>query len=149
MLIAERIQKVTDALGAVSVLTEQKFLAIGDSVERAVAILSRMAVTFETLLSQMRSNVVIQAKHDLALAAGEAGRLSDATGSEVPTLERMGHTTEAIKSRITATWICWRSMRGSFRPVWAKRESTSWGSRSKSAAPESWRRTLSNGLATS
>jgi hypothetical protein len=102
MLIAERIQKVTDALGAVSVLTEQKFLAIGDSVERAVAILSRMAVTFETLLSQMRSNVVIQAKHDLALAAGEAGRLSDATGSEVPTLERMGHTTEAIKSRITA-----------------------------------------------
>ena len=103
MLITERIQKAMDALGEVSVLTEQKFLAIGGSVERAVAILARMAVTFETLLSQMRSNVVIQAKHDLALAAGEAGRLADGPGSEVPTLERLGHMTEAIKSRITAT----------------------------------------------
>lgn len=102
MSVAKRIHQTTDALGAVSVLTEQKFLAIGNSVERAAAVLAHLTVTFETLLSEMQSDEVIQAKKDLACAAVTAGRLADAPGSEAAVLERLAHMTEAINARMAA-----------------------------------------------
>lgn len=102
MSVTERIQQATDALGAIGVLTEQKFLAIGDSVERAVAILDHLTVTFEALLAEMQSGAVMQARQDLALAATEAGRLADAPGSEAAALQRLADTTDAINARIAA-----------------------------------------------
>ena len=87
--ITERIQQTTEALGAISLLTERKFLAIGDRVERAVAILARLAATFEALLQEMRSDAVVQARQAIALAADEAGRLADAPYSEAAMLERL------------------------------------------------------------
>jgi hypothetical protein len=102
MSITERIQQSTDALGAISVLTEQKFSAIGDRVERAVTILDHLTVTFEALLAEIQSDAVVQAKQDLALAASEAASLADAPASEAAALDRLAHTTDAINARITA-----------------------------------------------
>ena len=102
MLTADEIQQLAGTLGTISALTEQKFLAIGKSVEQAVEILALLATTFEGLHAELRSDAVVQAKQDLAQTSAEAARLADAPGSEAAALERLAHVTEAISSRITA-----------------------------------------------
>jgi hypothetical protein len=102
MLNTERIQLTAHTLGAIGVLTEQKFTAIGDSVERAVEILARLDVTFEALLAKMQGDAMIRAKRQLTLAAAEAIKLAGAPVSEVASLGRLAHLANAINSRITA-----------------------------------------------
>ncbi len=98
----DQIRQSTDALGAIGVLTEQKFLAIGDRVERAVAILGHLSTTFEALLAEMRSGAVLQSRQNIALAAIAAKRLADAPGSEATGLQQLAKMTEAINARINA-----------------------------------------------
>jgi hypothetical protein len=100
--ITERIQQTADALGTIENLTEQKFLAIGNSVEQAVAVLARLGTTFDGLLAEMQSDAVVQAKQDLALAAAEAASRADAPGQQAAALERLAQVTGSINVRISA-----------------------------------------------
>jgi hypothetical protein len=100
--ISERLQQSIEVLGGIGSLTEFKFVAIGDCIQRAVAILGHLTVTFEGLLAEMQSEAVLQAKQDIALAAAEAGRLADAAGTEAAGLGRLEQVTRAIHIRITA-----------------------------------------------
>ncbi len=100
--ISERLQQSIEVLGGIGSLTEFKFVEIGDCIQRAVAILGHLTVTFEGLLAEMQSEAVLRAKQDVALAAAEAGRLADAPGTEAAGLERLAQVTRAINIRIGA-----------------------------------------------
>ena len=89
-------------LGAIDGLTERKFLAIGNSIEQAVAVLARLAATFEALVAAMQSDAVIKAQQSLALATAEAATRADAPANQAAALERLAQVTNAINVRITA-----------------------------------------------
>ena len=102
MLTADDIQQLAGTLDTISTLTEQKFFAIGKSVEQAIQILAHLAAAFEALHGELQSDAVAQIRQDLAETAAEALRLAAAPGGEAEALERLARVSEAINSRIMA-----------------------------------------------
>ncbi|MDR3538494.1 MAG: hypothetical protein P4L71_18505, partial [Acetobacteraceae bacterium] len=99
---ARRLGRVATGLQTSGGTAEHKFLAIGQALERAVAIHATLAAAFDTLLAEMHGSAVSEARAKLATAATAAAALAEAPLADGAALEQMVRLAGAIGGSMTA-----------------------------------------------
>ena len=100
MTAQQQLTEIAEKLGALGVLAEQRFLEIGRSLEQAVAIVDRLATTFDTLFAELEGAELAQARRDLAEAARRIATLTEVQQQRGATLDTLAAGIAAMGGRI-------------------------------------------------
>ncbi len=100
MPVQETLREISERLGALGVLAEERFLEIGRSLEQAVGIVDRVATTFGTLFAELGGAELARARLDLGEAARRIGTLAEVQQRRVATLDALTGTVGGMGGRI-------------------------------------------------
>src|ERR1700733_15394571 len=100
MLEADNFIVAGNAIRAASALTETTFLQVGKTLEASIEILARLTESFDTLLTELKSEHLRQALQSLAQAAARVAELGRTQPGESAGFDRLQRLAEAITRRI-------------------------------------------------
>jgi hypothetical protein len=100
MPAAEQLEQIARSLAAPASLAESRFLAIGQSLEQAVGILARLVGLCQTLLAELQSAELVQARQDLSAAAAHIDLFAGAQQGDVAALEQLAGMAAGLERRM-------------------------------------------------
>jgi hypothetical protein len=100
MLETDNFTVAGNAIRAASALTETTFLQVGKALEASIEILARLTESFDTLLTELKSENLRQALESLAQAAARVTELGRTQSGESAGFDRLQRLAEAITRRI-------------------------------------------------
>lgn len=92
----------TQELGSAAAQAEQGFLAAGQCLEEAVAILDRLTQRFGSYIGELTSTAVTETQRDLAAAGAHIAPLAEARRADAAALRALGDIVTAARHRIAA-----------------------------------------------
>ena len=84
MLETDNFTVAGNAIRAASALTETTFLQVGKALEASIEILARLTESFDTLLTELKSENLRQALESLAQAAARVTELAEHNRARAP-----------------------------------------------------------------
>ncbi len=100
MPVDEKLEQIARTLTAPASLAESRFLAIGQSLERAVGILARLVDLCQARLAELQSVELIQARQDLSAAATHIDLFAGTQQGDVAALEQLAGMAAALERRM-------------------------------------------------
>jgi hypothetical protein len=100
MLEADNFSVAGNAIRAASALTETTFLRVGKTLEASIEILAELTESFDTLLTELKSEHLRQALQSLKQAAARVAELGRTQSGESVGFDRLQRLAEAITRRI-------------------------------------------------
>jgi len=95
-----QVASVSEAIRLVRSMIEEKFLAMGESLESSTTILARLTETFQGLLAKFDSDDLKQAVEDVSTSASRVVTLSGAYHTERGALEAMSDAAASIEDSV-------------------------------------------------
>ena len=95
------IADVVGLVRPVRSLIEEKFLAMGQSLEQSASILNDLTTTFQALLAELESDALKKATRDISATGPTLSTLSGAFGEERQGLQELTGVAESIDTSVT------------------------------------------------
>jgi hypothetical protein len=96
LLSPDQIRDITAGLTAAAHVAETRFQDIGESLQQAVAMLTRMTATFQDLHARLDGAELAEATTVLSGVAGQMTRFADVSRQDEVTLEQLARTASLI-----------------------------------------------------